>query len=107
MTHRIQWEKISRRESELIGKIANRGIAMTKKMGGPDLEKLDVVMDLSAAHINNPLCLYEFLTAMDADFAHDFFGIRRHTNRGTGKLEDCFAPRYSVPDQHVVLEGPA
>ena len=88
----INWNKISRDEMDLINKIADRGIAMTKKLGGSDLNKMDVAMDLSAAHITCPLNLNEFLNAKDGDFGHDFYGIRRYINRHTGQL-GCFLPR--------------
>jgi hypothetical protein len=53
-------------------------------------------MDITACHLNGcPLRLGELLGADDANFAHDVFGIRRHLNRETGKLEDCFCPRYA------------
>jgi len=52
--------------------------------------------DILVTHLNgNPLKLQELLDADDANFAHDVFGIRRHINRSTGKLEDFFSPRYS------------
>ncbi len=53
-------------------------------------------MDITAAHRNGcPLKLDELLKAEDFDFAHDVFGIRRYINRKTGKLENCFLPRFS------------
>lgn len=58
----------------------------------------DAEMDIIATHLNGcPLRLDELLTASDADFAHDVFGIRRFLDRQTGALGDCFDPRYSVP----------
>lgn len=41
-----------------------------------------------------PLRLQELLDAEANDFAHDILGIRRHLDRETGKLQDCFLPRY-------------
>lgn len=99
-TNRIPWEKISRYEANLISKIANRGIALASKVGGPDLDKVEVDMDLTAAHLSCPLQLDELLRAKDSDFGHDFFGIRRHINRRTGELEGCFLPRYAMPQNH-------
>lgn len=53
-------------------------------------------MDISATHANgNPLRLAELLAAPQADFAHDIFGIRRHIDRETGRLTDCFQPRFT------------
>lgn len=57
-----------------------------------------VLMDIIAVHKNScPLRLQELLQADRFNFAHDVFGIRRHLNRETGQLEDCFLPRFSVP----------
>jgi hypothetical protein len=54
-------------------------------------------MDIEAAHCNgNPLKLKELLEADDSNFMHDVLGIRRHINRKTGELEDCFVPRYAA-----------
>ena len=39
--------------------------------------------------------LEELLHADGFDFTHDVWGIRRHINRKTGQLEDCFTPRYA------------
>lgn len=58
---------------------------------------LDIQMDVTATHCNgNPLRLDDLLAADDFNFAHDIYGIRRHLNRGTGKLENCFSPRFSA-----------
>lgn len=63
---------------------------------------LDAEMDILATHLNGcPLKLQELLDADDVNFAHDTFGIRRHINRETGKLEDFFDPRYSQPERSV------
>lgn len=42
------------------------------------------------------LDLQKLLDAPDGDFGHDVFGIRRHINRQTGELGDCFLPRCAV-----------
>lgn len=85
----------SRPEAELIIAIAKRAVAMANSY---DLEykMLEADMDITACHCNgNPLDLLKLLEADDFNFAHDVFGIRRHINRTTGKLEDCFVPRCS------------
>lgn len=59
--------------------------------------KQSMMMDISACHANgNPLKLDELLVAKEFDFTHDICGIAAHMNRETGKLEDCFSPRYSA-----------
>ena len=52
-------------------------------------------MDLDYADQDCPLDLSALLEAPDSDFAHDVFGIRRHLNRQTKKLEGHFLPRYA------------
>lgn len=43
-----------------------------------------------------PLKLEALAKADEANFAHDVFGIRRHIDRETGKLGDCFLPRFAA-----------
>lgn len=53
-------------------------------------------MDLEAAHNVSPLKLGELVKADDENFAHDIWGIARHIDRETGKMGDCFLPRYTA-----------
>ena len=63
-------------------------------------EKLDVIslqMDIVATHISGcPLRLKALLEAPISDFIHDIYGILKHLDRTTGKLQDCFVPRYTA-----------
>jgi len=60
---------------------------------------LEAQMDVTACHVNGcPLKLQELLEADDFNFSHDIFGIRRHLNRETGQLENCFLPRFARPE---------
>jgi hypothetical protein len=64
---------------------------------------IDADMDICATHLNGcPLKLEELLAADDMNFAHDVFGIRRHIDRTTGELQDCFVPRYAAPTKKEV-----
>lgn len=82
-------------EAQLISQIADRADAMFAEAGA-NQSKMDTVMDLSACVANGcPLKLAELLAADDFNFAHDVGGIRRHINRTTGKLENCFLPRFA------------
>lgn len=87
--------EINPEDAAVIGEIAARArdLAASHRV----LYKLlDARMDLTATHANgNPLKLHQLLAADDANFAHDVFGIRRHLNRETGELMDCFVPRFS------------
>ena len=83
-------------EARTIGIIAARAVQMAQQ-NGVDYLFMDADMDITACHVNGmPLKLNALLGADDANFAHDVFGIRRHLNRETGKLEDCFVPRYAA-----------
>jgi hypothetical protein len=91
----IDWKQLKREEARTISKIAQRAVLMAQSHG-VRYEFMDADMDISAAHMSNPMRLGELLGADDGNFAHDVFGIRRHLNRETGKLEDCFSPRFSA-----------
>jgi hypothetical protein len=89
-------------DAVIITAIAARAMAIAEKNrqeeGGPppEFDGLDINMDITAAHLNgNPLRLEALLAADDFNFVHDVFGIRRHLDRKTGKLGDCFLPRFS------------
>lgn len=86
----------SKDELAVIRKIADRAVALAESFG-VDYASRTATMDISATHANgNPLDLDGLLKSDDGNFAHDVFGIRRHINRSTGKLEDCFVPRYTL-----------
>lgn len=86
----------SKEEVITINKIAHRAVALAKQHG-IRYELMDADMDITACHVNgNPLKLDALLNADEFNFAHDVFGIRRHIDRTTGELQDCFSPRFSV-----------
>lgn len=61
---------------------------------------MDAMMDLSAAHKQMPLNLDAMLDARTKnqfDLIHDLFGIRKHMNRVTSKLDGYFVPRFALP----------
>lgn len=96
MEKQISFEVQSKDEARTIGKIAQRAVELAKAAGF-DYPIMDADMDVTACHCNgNPLRLAELLKADDFNFVHDVFGIRRHLNRETGELQDCFSPRYSA-----------
>lgn len=87
----------TRFEQELVHKCADRAVAMAAD-AGVSYDKLTASMDIAACHLNGcELDLNKLLAAPDADFGHDVFGIRRHINRRTGQLGDCFLPRCAMP----------
>jgi len=91
----IDWQKTTKADAELIGQIANRVVKLGKAYD-IHLDKLEVVMDLTATHITCPLKLHQMLKVDDDTLAHDAFGIRRHLNRQTGELMHCFLPRVAA-----------
>lgn len=91
----------SKSDQELAYKIAKRASEKANELGFR-YSLLDAEMDILACHLNgNPLKLPELLKADDTNFSHDVFGIRKHINRDTGKLENCFSPRYSKPENYI------
>jgi hypothetical protein len=82
----------------LISKIADRAHVLEHGAGARyrGQEQLTWMMDLSAVMNSCPIDLAALLAADDVNFAHDVFGIRRHIDRETGELADCFVPRFVV-----------
>lgn len=88
--------KVSHEDNDLIEKIADRAVNLAEQCG-EHMTVFDVMMDVTAAHVNDhAIDLADLLAADNADFAHDVFGIRHHIDRSTGKLGDCFVPRYAA-----------
>lgn len=86
---------VSKQDHETIAKLAERAFNQAAAHG-IRYSRMDAMMDLTACHANGcPLKLEEMLTADASNFAHDVFGIRRHLDRRTGKLGDCFLPRFA------------
>lgn len=57
-------------------------------------DKLETMMDLTACHASGcPLDLQALLTTDTFTLVHDVCGIRRHLDRTTGQLKDCYRPR--------------
>lgn len=84
-------------ETIIVGRIADRALDEVfydhQEMG---VDKLEVMMDITATHCNGCRLKLDELSRTDKfNFAHDIAGIYRHLNRKTGKLEDCFLPRFA------------
>ena len=93
----IKWSS-NKAEMEIEAKIAQRAVAMAQKYY-LQYDQMTAVMDIDATHNNGcPLKLAELLAADDTDFAHDVFGIRANLDRKTGKLMNCFVPRYACQE---------
>lgn len=93
--------KASKEEFKTIGKIARRAVALAVTHD-IEYDYLTADMDISACHANGtPLDLDKLLAADDFNFAHDVFGIRRHIDRDTGEIMDCFVPRCARSNNSV------
>ena len=88
--------KVSKDEMLKIRKLSAKAVSLAEKIG-VDYKMTDIAMDLTACHANGcKLKLEELLSADEFNFAHDVFGIRRHLDRDTGELKDCFLPRFAA-----------
>lgn len=89
----INWNSINNDDACVILQCAKRGVNM---LGSISL--LDLEMDITAAHIANPLRLDALLNADEFNFIHDICGIRENINRKNGEMNNCFLPRFSAND---------
>lgn len=90
----ITWTK-DKGTMELEAQIARRAGSLAA-LAGVNYPILDAVMDIDACHCNGcPLRLQDLLAADEGNFSHDAFGIRANIDRTTGKLQNCFHPRYA------------
>jgi len=87
---------VTKDDMPFLVEIATRAVALTR---GTDVDYTmqDAMMDIEACHSNGcPLKLRELSAAKASDLSHDVFGIRKHLDRTTGVLQDCFLPRYAA-----------
>ena len=87
-------KELTKKEYQLIHKLAARASNLAAKFD-VEYDLLTASMDIEAAHKDCGLKLQELLDADSSNFGHDVFGIRRHMDRTTGKIGDCFLPRYN------------
>jgi len=91
--------KVTKAECDLISKIVARGAQMALAAGIKRFDTMSANMDITACHANGcKLRLEDMLAADDFNFSHDFFGISRHIDRDTGKMLNCFLPRFNAPN---------
>ena len=87
---------ITTEDRNTISKIGERFSAVGKRLG-INVDQLGIELDLIFCHLNDvALDLERLLGADDSNFVHDVAGINRHIDRKTGKLQDCFYPRFAV-----------
>ena len=86
----LNWNT-TKEEMDAIRGIAQRAGSATQSIGEA---LMDIEMDITACHLNGcKLDLAKLAGFDEFNFAHDVGGIRRHLDRKTGKLRDCFVPR--------------
>lgn len=89
--------KTDPRQREIALDIAKRARDMDRKYNQRHArDVLSWQMDILATHVITPLRLIDLRDADDANFAHDLFGIARHLDRNTGRMQDCFLPRFTA-----------
>lgn len=89
----------TKKEMKFIERIVERALKLAE-----DLEfscnKATLLMDIEACHCNGTkLDLKKLMSFDNSNFSHDVFGIRKHLDRNTGKLRDCFRPRCAVKEE--------
>ncbi len=84
----------SKSELKLISKISKRAIL---ELNFYNNQYVDLMMDIECAHIDCPMNLHTFINFDQENFAHDIYGIRKHLDRNTKELTDCFVPRCAIP----------
>ena len=93
---KINWS-LEYPDERIIHQIVDRAMELYNAVQVDD-DRTTCLMDITACHLNAcPLDLQKLLDADDGNFAHDVLGIRRHINRNTAQLEDCFIPRCAKP----------
>ena len=91
----LNWNT-SKEDHDIIVAIATRYQELLKTADIKPPKKLDLIMDIEATHNNGcPLQLATLLKADNFNLVHDVNGIQTNINRKTGKLENCFLPRYA------------
>jgi hypothetical protein len=83
-----------------------RSASNLARSAGQEIPPMEFLMDLATTH--NHACPLDFAAMAKgnpADVAHDVFGIRRHLDRETGLLTDCFLPRFAA--RQVEAAAPA
>ena len=94
----------TKEECQIVARIAGRAYQIAQEVG-VEYPKIGIIMDVEACHCNgNPLRLDDLHNAEKEDFAHDVFGIRANIDRTTGKLLNCFSPRYSMQEDEEWIQ---
>jgi len=85
------WSKITEDEAGIALRIVKRWEREHGKP--PGYKRINLLMDIEAAHLDCRMNLESLLESDSVTFAHDIGGITKHMDRATGKLGGCFVPR--------------
>lgn len=86
---------VNANDSVTIGRIVDRAVALYSQHNSK-ADRMALEMDMTACHANGcRLDLTGLLAADDFNFLHDVGGISRKIDRDTGRLTDCFRPRFA------------
>lgn len=89
----------TKKEMKFIERIVQRALYMAEELE-MSIDKKHLLMDIEACHCNGTkLDLKKLMSFDNSNFSHDVFGIRKHLDRNTGKLRDCFRPRCAVKEE--------
>jgi hypothetical protein len=101
----IDWNG-SKKEYQLVDQIVERSEPIFKKLK-IDIDIPKLRMDIIACHLNHhKLDLDAMVTSNSiSDVYHDVRGIACHIDRETGKLKDCFVPRFTLPQPFKIGAG--
>ena len=83
-------------ETELIGKVVDRAVS-EGILPNRSAYVMNLTMTLSACVANG--CKLDLQGLLDADefnFRHDIYGIEKHMDTKTGKLQNHFWPRFAI-----------
>lgn len=86
--------RIGKQRLALMRRVVDRAYPYMARTG---LSKMDVLVSLVACDKNGcKLDLDAMLAADVANLLHDVGGIVRYLDQSTGKLTDCFVPRFAA-----------
>jgi hypothetical protein len=79
---------------EILTAVLDRAEALAKRANLP-FDRVGLALDLGMCQSHVPLRWAALLEADDFNFTHDVFGIHKHMNRDTCRLDNCFLPRFA------------
>lgn len=91
-------DEARRARMQLIAAIAKRAESECK------FPRIVAILDVDYADQDVGLDLDKLLAFDAFNFAHDIFGINKHMNHQTFKLDNCFLPRSTRPSKEEATE---